>query len=139
MWAIMAAAGVNVILNITLIPQWGIVGASIATATSLALHCIIRHVKVHRLLRVNPLTKNLLKPAIISTGLILLISFSVKTFLDITSWMLPLLLVLFYALHFVVTLFSRSFDQEDIMILTTIENRVGIDVTPIKKILRRFL
>ena len=139
MWASIAAAGINVILNIALIPQWGIVGAAIATATSLALYCIIRHVKVHRLLRVNPLTKKLLKPAIISTGLIFLISFLVKNFFDVTPWMLLLLFVLFYALHFMVTLFSRSFDQEDIMILTTIENRVGIDVTPIKKILRRFL
>lgn len=139
MWASIAAAGINVILNIALIPQWGIVGAAIATATSLALHCIIKHVKVHRLLRVNPLTKKLLKPAIISTGLIFLISFLVKSFLDVTSWMLPLLLVLFYALHFMVTLFSGSFDQEDITMLTTLDERIGINTTPLKKILKRFL
>jgi len=139
MWASVATAGMNIILNIVLIPQWGILGAAIATAISLAFHCIIRHIKVHQLLKVNPLTKNLLKPAVISTGLILLISFSVRIFLDVTFWMLPLLLMLFYAVYFMVTLFSRSLDQVDITMLAEIENRVGVNITSIKRMLKRFL
>lgn len=139
MWASAAAAGINIILNIALIPQWGIVGAAIATAVSLALHCVIRHIKVRQLLRVNPLTKNLLKPAIISIGLILLISFLVRGLLYVTFWMLPLLFILFYGVHLMVTLFSKSFGHEDIMMLAAIENKVGIDITPIKNTLKRFL
>lgn len=139
MWASLAAAGMNVILNIALIPQWGIVGAAVATAISVAFHCIIRHIKVHQLLRVNPLTKNLLKPAIIATTLIVVIYFLGRSFLDVTSWMLPLLFVSFYAIYFMVILFSKSFDKEDIMMLAAIENRVGVNVTPIKKMLKRFL
>jgi len=53
--------------------------------------------------------------------------------------MLPLILILFYGIYFLVVLFSKSFDQEDIMLLTTIEKKMGVDITPIKKILRRFL
>ena len=139
MWASMAAAGANVILNIILIPPLGIMGAAIATSVSLTLHCIIRHVKVHSTLRVNPLTKNLLKPAIISIGLISLVSFLLKSFVDVTFWMLPLLFILFYAICFMGILFSRSFDREDIMMLAAIEKRVGINATPIKKMLKRFL
>jgi len=44
-----------------------------------------------------------------------------------------------HAVYFVASLFSKSFDREDIMMLTVIENRVGVNITPIKKILKRFL
>jgi hypothetical protein len=36
-------------------------------------------------------------------------------------------------------LFTKSFDEEDIMILLTIENRLGIDLALIKRILKRFV
>lgn len=139
MWASMAAAGTNIALNVALIPPLGIEGASIATAFSLALHCIIRHIKVHSLLKVNPLTKNLLKPAIIAVSLIFAIYLSVGYFLNVTFWMLPIIFVLFYALYFMAMLFSRSFDREDIDLFIAIEQKVGIDTTPLRKILRKFL
>jgi len=139
MWAVVAAAGTNIILNWILIPQLGIVGASIATAISLVLHCVIRHVKVHTLLKVNPITKNLLKTVIISAFLILLISFLTKSYLDIVSWMLPLLLILFYVIYFLVMLFSRSFDQEDITMLLEIENKTGLNFIKVKRLIKKFL
>lgn len=139
MWASGAATGINVVLNAVLIPQWGIVGASIATAISIVFFCVIKYIKVHTLLKVNPLSKNLLKSAIISIGLIFFISFLVRNFLDVTLWMLPLLLILFYGIYFLVTLFSKSLDQEDIMMLDAIEKRIGVDTTRIRKIVRRFL
>jgi len=139
LWASLAAAGMNVILNIVLIPPLGIVGAAIATAASLTLHCIIRHVRVHSLLHVNPLSKNMLKPAIISIGLMLAIYFIVRNFLTVTFWMLPLLFILFCAIYFLAILLSKSFDHQDIMMLLTIEKRLGINLAPVKKILGRFL
>lgn len=139
LWASAAAAGINVILNIALIPQWGIVGAAIATAISIALHCIIRHVKLHSMLKVSPLTKNLLIPAGIFTGLVVFISFLAINFLTVTAWMLALLLFLSYVIYFLVILFTKSFDPEDIMMLSAIAGRVGLDIALIKKILERFL
>ena len=139
LWASVAAAGVNVILCIVLIPPLGIVGTSIATAASFAFHYIIKYVKVRSLLKVNPLSKNLLKPAIISVGPILIIYIIVKNFLTVTFWMLPLLFILFCAIYFLAFLFSKSFDREDIMMLLAIEKRVGMNLAPIKKILGRFL
>lgn len=34
---------------------------------------------------------------------------------------------------------SKSFDNEDIMLLLAIEKRLGVDVGPIKRILKRFV
>jgi O-antigen/teichoic acid export membrane protein len=139
MWAIVVAAGTNIALNAALIPQWGIAGAATATTASLTLHCIIRQVKVHAILGITPLTKNLLKTVISSISIIFIIYLMVEHFVTVTFWILPILFFLFYAVYFMVILFSRSFDQEDIMLLLEIEKKMGINMAPIKKILSRFL
>ena len=139
MWAIVAAAGTNIALNVALIPQWGIAGAATATTASITLHCMIRHVKVHAILGINPLTKNLLKPMISSISIIFIIYLLVGHFLNVTFWMLPLLFILFYAVYFMVILFSRSLDQEDIMVLLEIEKRMGLNFSKIKNVIKKFI
>jgi O-antigen/teichoic acid export membrane protein len=139
LWASAAAAGMNIILNIALIPHWGMLGASMATAISLSVHCLIRHIKVQQVLKVNSITKNFTKSALISTGLILAISFLVRSFLDTTLWILSILFILFYAVYAVVSLFNKSFDEEDIIMLAAIENWVGVNFISIKKMLKKLL
>ena len=139
MWAIVVAACMNIALNTILIPQWGIIGAAAATTASLTLHCIIRHVKVHSILGVTPLTKNLLKPMISSISIIFIIYLLVGHFLSVTFWMLPLLFILFYAVYFMAILFSRSLDQEDIMVLLEIEKRMGLNFSKIKNVIKKFI
>ena len=139
MWASMAAAGTNIFLNITLIPPFGIVGASIATAVSINLHYLIKHLKLHSIMKANPFSKNLLKPAIIFVGLISLFYFMIIDFLNVVFWMLPLLFIIFYGLYFSLILFSKSLDQEDIMMLLELERKFGINATWIKKVISKFL
>lgn len=140
MWASLAGAGINVILNIVLIPPLGIVGASIASLISHVLGGTIKSVKLYSLAKFQPLSKNLLKPMVTSTGLIFLIYFLVKTFFDVTPpWMLPILLVAFLGLYGLTILFTRSFDREDIAMLLAIEERLGLNLTLIKGILKRFV
>ena len=139
MWAIVVAACMNIALNTILIPQWGIIGAATATTASLTLHCIIRHVKVHSILGVTPLTKNLLKPMISSISIVFIIYLLVGHFLSVTFWMLPLLFILFYAIYFMALLLTRSFDQEDITMIVEIEKRMGLNLLKIKKVVKNFI
>ena len=139
MWASFAAAVLNIILNLVLIPFMGILGASIATSISIAFHCIIRQAKVHSLLKIDPITRNLLKPTIISIPLILIIWFIVISYLVVTIWMLPLIFLLFIIVIFLVMIFTKSLDQEDIVMILEIEKKLGINLSPIKKILSKFL
>jgi len=53
--------------------------------------------------------------------------------------MLPLFFILFLAIYGLSLLLTKSFDNEDIMLLLAIEKRTGIDATLIKNILRRFI
>ena len=56
MWASLASAVLNVVLNVSLIPLIGITGAAIATASSLALANMILSTKLYFLSGIHPLT-----------------------------------------------------------------------------------
>ena len=136
---VIVCAGVNVVSNILLIPPLGIAGAAIATSLSIVLEKIIRGIKLYSLTRIQPLSKNLLKPVLTSTGLIIIIYFIATNFFQVTFWMLPIIFILFCGLYAISMLFTKSFDQEDIAMLLEIEKRTGINASPIKRVLARFL
>ncbi|MBN2463332.1 MAG: flippase [Dehalococcoidia bacterium] len=139
MWSSLAGAAISIAVNIGLIPPFGIVGAAIASAVSLTLVNIIRSVKLYSLSRVQPLSKNLLKPLIASVALALLFKFVAGGFINVAWWMLPVLFILYYAIYVIATVVTRSFDREDIALLLKIETKSGANLTPLKKLMRRFL
>jgi O-antigen/teichoic acid export membrane protein len=139
MWATLAAAAVNIILNITLIPSLGTVGAAIASAASLALFSAVKSVKLYASHRVQPLSKNLLKPLVVSVILALIFQIVFGHFILVTWWMLPCLLLFYYVIYGIATVLSKSFDREDIVLLLELEKRTGINAEPLKKILRLFI
>ena len=139
MWATSATAVFNIGLNITLIPPLGIVGAAIASITAITSINLIRCWKLYSLSGAQPLSKNLIKPTLASLGLIFLIYFISREFLTVTFWMLPLLFILYCAIYGLAILFTKSFDQEDIIMLLAIEKRTGVNAAQIKKILSKFL
>jgi hypothetical protein len=52
---------------------------------------------------------------------------------------IPLAALLITGSYFLLILATRSFDREDIMLLKMVENRSGIKLTWMRKILRKFL
>ena len=130
----------NVFLNLLLIPMMGMFGAAIASAISLTTGNILASAELYLLSKTHPFTKNYLKPVIVSIILVFIISTLAKNLFDVLSF---LTLLLFFALFLVIyglsMLFTRSFDNEDIMLLLAIEKRTGINTTPLKDILKRFL
>lgn len=139
MWSTLAAAALNIALNIILIPPLGIEGAAIASACSIICMNSIRCWRLYSLNRIQPLSKNLVKPTLVSIGLVFLVHFISANFISVTFWMLPLLFILYYAIYGLMILVTRSFDREDIALLLAIEKRVGINATLIKKVLTKFL
>jgi O-antigen/teichoic acid export membrane protein len=140
---IMAASVVcvilNLILNLMLIPPFGIMGAAIATASSLGIINILLSTELYRSSGIHPFTKNYLKPIIASGILISLIYGLSKIFFTISFWHLPILFVIFIFVYGLSLLLTKSFDKEDIQMLLIIEKRTGIDAAPIKRLLKRFV
>jgi len=139
MWAILAVAIVNVVVNIVLIPSLGVVGAAIASVISLTLFSFIKSIRLYLSYRIQPMSKNLLKPAIASTILVLLFQFIIGGFSTVTWWLLLLLFLLYYVVYGLAILLTRSFDREDIAMLLEVEKKSGINFAIAKKILRRFV
>jgi len=139
MWTTLAAAVLNIGLNIALIPPFGIEGAAIASAAAIISVSLIAWWRLYLLSKVQPLSKNLIKPTLAALALVFLIMFLLGKFLTITWWMLPILLVLYYGIYGLAIIFTRSFDQEDIALLLAIEKEAGLNLLFIKRFLQRFL
>jgi O-antigen/teichoic acid export membrane protein len=130
----------NVVLNLLLIPPMGIAGAAIASAIALTTGNVLASIELYLISKTHPFTKNYLKPVVISILLVIVIYILVRNIFDVLSvWMLITFFILFLVVYGLSMLFTRSFDDEDVMLLLAIEKRVGVDFGPIKKILKRFV
>ncbi len=139
MWTTLATGTMNIVLNAILIPPLGMTGAAIASVISITVVNIVRSAKLYSLSGAQPLSKNLLKPVIISLALAFPIQILASKFITVTWWMLPILFVVYYGIYGLAMLFTKSFDKEDIALLLEIEKRSGLNARRLKKLLRRFL
>ncbi|MCK5563048.1 oligosaccharide flippase family protein, partial [Candidatus Bathyarchaeota archaeon] len=140
MWSTLIAAIANIILNIALIPPLGINGAAIATASAIAIFNFSVSAKLYSLTKIHPFSMNYLKSALALIVLALILYAVVKNLVSaIPFWLPPILLILFLGASALATLLTRSFDKEDIMMLLAIERRLGLNLSAIKRILRRFV
>jgi O-antigen/teichoic acid export membrane protein len=140
MWATMTAAIGNVILNAVLIPPLGINGAAIASALAIATQNFLILARLYLFTKLHPFTSNYLKTAIACIASVLIISVAVRNLVGtMPLWLLPILLVSFLGLYALSMVLTRSFDKEDIMMLLAIERRLGLDLSAVKRILKRFV
>ena len=140
MWTTLIGAIMNITLNIFLIPPLGIIGAAIASASTLVVIKLLNTTKLYLLFGIHPFTKNYLKPILTSVLLVFVIFTFVKSMFDgIPFWLLLMLFLLFIGGYGLSILLTKSFDTEDIMMLLAIEERLGVNLAPIKRILKRFV
>ncbi len=124
MWVTLAAAILNVILNVLLIPPFGIEGAAIASVSTIAFINVTKCSKLYLLSRSQPLSKNQLKPILASLLAIPLIYYLVTDIMEIVWWTLPFIVILFYSIVGASTLLTRSVDEEDMALFTIIGEKV---------------
>lgn len=139
MIATFTATILNIALNLTLIPHYGIIGASIASSFALISVNFFKGVKLYSSNRVQPLSKNLVKPTILTFFIILVFYFLLNILYEVEIWLIPLLFIFYYILYFIVILITKSVDKEDLQMLELIEQKTGIKSRFIKRIINRFL
>jgi O-antigen/teichoic acid export membrane protein len=123
-WASLATVILNIVLDVAFIPEWGIEGAAIATTVAVIMHCVIRHIKLHRIIHISPLKWNLFAPAAVTLVLIAGISLPVLHFFEISLWMIVVLFFIFYGIYFLVLKLSKNIDHDDIMMLNEIGSKI---------------
>lgn len=107
--------GINLILNILLIPKYGITGAAISTSFSLITLNLIFTFQVYKKTGIIPIRKknlNILISALIPLGMLLLI----KSFISTNLFSLALLIMFFILTYIFFILIFSGLDKSDVMI-----------------------
>ena len=138
LWIILIGSIINITLNTALIPPLGVIGAAIASALSVIIIRLLYATKLYQLLKIHPITKNYLKIVVLLV-IILFVFYILGTLVIMSLWMFMAIFSLFLVFYGLLVLFTKSFDEEDIMILLMIEKRLGIDLASIKRIFKRFV
>jgi O-antigen/teichoic acid export membrane protein len=125
-------------LNILLIPLLGIEGAALASTSSYIIVNLISSTKLYQFEKIHPFSKNYLK-LIVNSFLLMSLIYIVSSFIKIEFWMLPIFLIVFLSIYFVLLFLTRSVDKEDIDLLLALEKNLGVNATTIKRILKKFV
>lgn len=132
-------AVVNIILNALLIPVWGIKGAAIASAISLALLNVMKSSQIYWLADIHPFSRLYLK-SVLLTILGAVVTYPIFSWLlQGRNWMVLFLYPLYLAMSLALILASRSLEMEDVMLVSVLLNRMRIDPTRLRRFLLRFV
>jgi len=139
MYATGAAAGLNLIFNTLLIPYFGIVGAAVATAISIISVNVIRVKKLNDISGIHTIKPILLAPITLSLLLSVPLTYALTQIFPITIYLVIISVLIFYLIFFFSIIMTKSLSKDDIELLLLIEKRSGIDLSWLRKILKRFV
>jgi O-antigen/teichoic acid export membrane protein len=132
-------AAINFLLNFLLIPIYGVNGAAIATAVSLALLYILNFLFARRVAKIQPFRLSYLKIIIASLLSVSIVYAITKYVIGVSIPSLIGMLFVFLALYFFLLLLFKSFEEEDLMIMRAIDQKLGTKSNWIRRIIQRFL
>ncbi|NJE85499.1 flippase [Thermococcus sp. CX2] len=131
------AATANILLNVLLIPIYGIEGAATATAVSYIIANIFRSTWLYKKTGIHPFSESYVKQLLIGLGMVAVLKLVKVPVANI--WMALVILLAFFAVYFALILLMRSVELEDVELLSAVERKFGIRLGWIKGILERFL
>jgi O-antigen/teichoic acid export membrane protein len=132
-------AAINVILNWYLIPIYGITGAALATGSSFVFWSVIQFLFVYRLGKMQPFRFNYLKPVLASVFAVLIVYGITKYLIGVSFFVLIGMLFAFIVIYFFLLLLVKGFEEEDLMIMRAIDQRLGIKSEWVRKVIKKFL
>ncbi|NJE03845.1 flippase [Thermococcus sp. MV11] len=127
----------NVVLNLLLIPEYGMTGAAVATAVSYFVANVFRSFWLYQRTGIHPFGWSYVKPLVIGFFLLGLVMVSPLQVSNI--WWAILVLAAFFGVYIPLVLLSGSVDKEDVELILAIEKKLGVDLGIIKKVLKRFV
>ena len=129
----------NVVLNILLIPIYGMFGAAIAMTVALIINSALSLIYVNRKMKMQPYEKKLLIPfisALLSVG----VTYIIINLLFVSITILSLLIgfVIFIPMYVLYIVIYGGLNKEDIVILKALEKKTGINLKKLRWFYERF-
>lgn len=113
----------NLILNIILVPKYGMNGAAFSTSLTWLILTTILLFEVKSNLNIIPLRKKMLN-VVIASFVSLLVLIAVRYYISINLINLILVGMLFLGVYFISLYLMRCFDRHDLMIINSIKNYI---------------
>jgi O-antigen/teichoic acid export membrane protein len=139
MWSGLAGASVNVILNLLLIPIYGINGAAVATGFSLALTSVLHLFFVYRIGKVQPFKFSYVKPLFASTAAVAVVYGLTQYVIGVSLLSLIVMLFVFALLYLFLLLLIKGFDEYDLIVMRAVDQRMGAKLDGMRGIIKKFL
>jgi O-antigen/teichoic acid export membrane protein len=133
------AAIINIILNIALVPEYGILGAAIGTTVAYIVLNALYSYHAYTLSGVQPFSVAMLKPGAGAVLLAVLIHLVATTFFTMTPYLLLAVAIVYCTLHVPLILVLGGIEREEVMLVMSFEERFGIDLGPLKRIAKRLI
>lgn len=135
-----AAAIMNVILNLLLIPAYGIVGAAVSSASSIGLISALALLQIYYTHRIHPFKRAYIKSLIIFTLFVCIFYTIINSYYGaVPAFMLIGFGILFFVVFELTLLINKSFDKGDLAMLLKLAKAIGFNESRIKMVLERFL
>jgi len=132
-------AALNVGLNLLLVPEYGILGAAVATAISYIVLNALYTTQLYRANGTQPFSMALVRPGLTSA---LLVGVLYLALVPVFGAALPVILVLFFlflVVYAIIILRFGGIEGEEIMLVLSFEERFDIDLGPLKTIAQKLL
>ena len=130
----------NVILNYLLIPRFGMEGAATAYLLSIVLMYALYLFWSNRYLEANPIKPSLIKPILATAGSTTFTYLLFKQLISpVSLWMLPVAFIIFIGLYTFLFLILGGIEQEDLLILKSIERKSGMRIKWLRNLIKKFI
>jgi O-antigen/teichoic acid export membrane protein len=118
----------NIILNILLVPKYGINGAAFSTMLSYGICSLLSLLMAKHYTSIIPLKKKMIRIFLVAL-IPAFILFFIRNFLEMNLIILILLGSLFILSYFALILITKCFDENDLLIIQEIKNQFLINKT----------
>jgi O-antigen/teichoic acid export membrane protein len=139
MYANTATAAINIILNLMLIPRYGVLGAAIATAVAYLTLNVILSYQLHKLSGIHPFSMSLVRPLAAGIGITAFCYGGVVIFVESSPFRLLAFLIVFGSAYPITVLRLGGVEKEEVMLVLSFEERFGVDLGPFKRVAKRLM
>ena len=116
---------VNIVLNLYLIPKYGINGAAIATAIAFFTRFILLLIESYVILKMVPFNISQIKVIFSAVSSFFILKYIINLFnIEITIFYLALLSFLFIIIYLMLLILTKSFEKEDKFIIRKIKEKL---------------
>lgn len=129
----------NIILNVLLIPIFGIIGAAIGTFFSIFSINLIRAIILKKISGIHSITPKILKPICLTILFSVLLYYSFQFFFTTSIFLVIISALLFYFIFFLSLILTKSISKEDINLILLIEKQLGLNLKTLKRLFKKFI